>query len=127
MKRWQRILAITGATAALVLAACGGGVFVLGPAPLGKGLEYSHVVLDRDRRLLRAYPTREGRWRLPVTVKDVDPRFLRLLLVYEDKRFYAHHGVDSLPMARAAYQFVTSGQIVSGGSTITMQLARLLE
>ena len=59
--------------------------------------------------------------------KDVDPRFLRLLLVYEDKRFYEHHGVDPLSMGRAAYQFVTSGHIVSGGSTITMQLARLLE
>ena len=52
---------------------------------------------------------------------------MRLLLVYEDKRFYEHHGVDPLSMVRAAYQFVTSGHIVSGGSTITMQLARLLE
>jgi penicillin-binding protein 1C len=127
MRRWQRIFAVTGATAAIVLAACAGGVYALGPAPLGKNLEYSHVVLDREGRLLRAYATKEGRWRLPVAVKDVDPRFLRLLFVYEDKRFYEHHGVDPLSMARAAYQFATSGHIVSGGSTITMQLARLLE
>ena len=74
-------------------------------------------------------PMRRGRGvgGCPVTVKDVDPRFLRLLFVYEDKRFYEHHGVDPLSMVRAAYQFVTSGHIVSGGSTITMQLARLLE
>src|SRR5580765_8157322 len=127
MKRWQSILAATGATAAIIVAVCAAGVYALGPAPLGKGLEYSHVVLDREGRLLRAYATREGRWRLPVKVKDVDPRFLRLLFVYEDKRFYEHGGVDPLSMVRAAYQFVTSGHVVSGGSTITMQLARLLE
>ena len=127
MKRWQRILAVIGATAAVVLAACAGGVYALGPAPLGKNLAYSHVVLDREGRLLRAYATQEGRWRLPVAAKDVDPRFLRLLFVYEDKRFYEHGGVDPLSMVRAAYQFVTSGHVVSGGSTITMQLARLLE
>ena len=127
MKRWQRIFAGTRIATAFVLPACVGGIYALGPARLGKGLEYSHVVLDREGRLLRAYATREGRWRLPVTVKDVDPRFLRLLLVYEDKRFYEHHGVDPLSMTRAAYQFTTTGHIVSGGSTITMQLARLLE
>ncbi len=127
MKRCQRIVAGTGIAVAIILAACVGGGYALGPAPLGKNLEYSHVVLDREGRLLRAYATREGRWRLPVAVKDVDPRFLRLLFVYEDKRFYEHHGVDPLSMARATWQFASSGHIVSGGSTITMQLARLLE
>ena len=82
MKRWQRILAATGATAAIIVAVCATGVYALGPAPLGKNLEYSHIVLDREGRLLRAYATREGRWRLPVTVKDIDPRFVRLLFVY---------------------------------------------
>ena len=84
-------------------------------------------MLDRDGKLLRAYATSEGRWRLPATVKDVDPRFLKLLFAYEDKRFYEHHGVDPLALARAAFQFVTQGHIVSGGSTLTMQVARLLE
>jgi penicillin-binding protein 1C len=64
---------------------------------------------------------------LPATVKDVDPRFLKLLFAYEDKRFRSHHGVDPEALTRAAFQFVTSGHIVSGGSTITMQVARLLE
>src|SRR5262245_65922117 len=114
MRRWKRLLAVTGATAAIVLAAGVGGVYALAPAPLEKNLEYSHVVLDREGRLLRAYATKEGRWRLPVAVKDVDPRFLRLLFVYEDKRFYEHHGVDPLSMVRAAYQYATSGHIVSG-------------
>ncbi|HEY7231934.1 MAG TPA: penicillin-binding protein 1C [Pseudolabrys sp.] len=127
MKRWRLLVTILAATAVAVLLACAGGVYALGPAPLGANLEYSHLVLDREGRLLRAYATREGRWRLPVAAKDVDPQFLRLLFVYEDKRFYDHHGVDPLSIGRAVYQFVTSGHIVSGGSTITMQLARLLE
>jgi penicillin-binding protein 1C len=64
---------------------------------------------------------------LPATVKDVDPRYLDLLIAYEDKRFYSHHGLDPLAVTRAAFQLVTHGRIVSGGSTITMQVARLLE
>ncbi|HET7383130.1 MAG TPA: penicillin-binding protein 1C [Pseudolabrys sp.] len=106
---------------------CAAWVYSLGPAPLGKTLEYSHVVLDRDGRLLRAYATSEGRWRLPAIREDVDPRFLKLLFAYEDKRFYSHIGVDPLSLGRAAIQFATGGHIVSGGSTITMQVARLLE
>jgi penicillin-binding protein 1C len=127
MRRWPFIGTAIGAATGAVILAGAAGVYALGPAPLGKDLEYSHVVLDREGRLLRAYATRKGRWRLPVAVRDVDPRFLRLLFAYEDKRFYEHHGVDPMAIARAAYQFVSNGQIVSGGSTITMQLARLLE
>ncbi|MGD0023942.1 MAG: penicillin-binding protein 1C [Xanthobacteraceae bacterium] len=99
----------------------------LGPAPLGKDLEFSTRVVDREGRLLRAYATSEGRWRLPATVADVDPRFFDVLFAYEDKRFRAHHGVDPLALMRAALQLATSGRIRSGGSTLTMQVARLLE
>jgi penicillin-binding protein 1C len=99
----------------------------LGPAPLGESIEYSAVVVDRNGQLLRPYATPDGRWRLPATVKDVDPRYLDLLITYEDKRFYSHRGVDPLAVARSAFQLVTHGRIVSGGSTITMQVARLLE
>jgi penicillin-binding protein 1C len=127
MKRGRRILTSVAGAVALIAVAGAGWVYSLGPAPLGKNLAFSHVVLDRDGRLLRAYATREGRWRLPATVQDVDPRFLNLLFAYEDKRFRTHHGVDPMAMARAAIQFSTSGHIVSGGSTLTMQVARLLE
>ncbi len=99
----------------------------LGPAPLGRDLQFSTVVLDRHDRLLRPYATREGRWRLPARVEDVDPRYVDMLLAYEDKRFRTHHGVDLLALARAAVQWVTRGHVVSGGSTLTMQVARLLE
>jgi penicillin-binding protein 1C len=99
----------------------------LGPAPLVTNLEFSATVLDREGRLLRAYATSEGRWRLPVTVSAVDPRFFDVLFAYEDKRFRSHHGVDPLALMRAAFQLVSTGHIESGGSTLTMQVARLLE
>ncbi len=113
--------------AAAVAGAAAGFVDSLGPPPLGQDLETSQTVVDRNGKLLRAYLTSEGRWRLPATRKDVDPRFLQALLAYEDKRYFSHHGVDPLAMTRAAYQLVTQGHIVSGGSTISMQVARLLE
>jgi penicillin-binding protein 1C len=127
MKRWRLIFIGIGCAAALFDAAGAAYVYSLGPAPLGRNLAYSHVVLDRKGRLLRAYATKEGRWRLPTTAADVDPRFLKLLFAYEDKRFYRHHGVDLEALARAAWQLASTGHIVSGGSTITMQVARLLE
>ena len=126
--RWLRYaFAGVGVAVAGLVVALGLYVHELGPAPLGRHLAYSHVVLDRNGKLLRAYATPDGRWRLPATVKDVDPRFLKLLFAYEDKRFYAHDGVDPLAMLRAAWQWLSTGHIVSGGSTLTMQVARLLE
>jgi penicillin-binding protein 1C len=85
----------------------------------------SRVVLDRSDRLLRPFTIANGRWRLPVTKADVDPHFLDMLVAYEDKRFYSHEGVDFRALARAAGQMLTSGHIVSGASTLTMQVARL--
>ncbi len=127
MKRWRIILAGVAGAIALTIAAAAGWVYALGPAPLGQHLELSHAVLDHEGRLLRAYATKDGRWRLPATVDDVDPRFLKMLFAYEDKRFYSHHGIDPAAMVRAAFQLLTEGHIVSGGSTLTMQVARLLE
>ena len=79
-------------------------IAALGPAPLGQDIEFSTRVVDREGRLLRAYATGEGRWRLPAQVADVDPRFFDVLFAYEDKRFRAHHGVDPLALLRAALQ-----------------------
>ncbi len=68
----------------------------------------------------------EQKWRLPVKLKEIDPQFISLLLAYEDQRFYSHYGIDPLAMLRAIGQWIRHGRIVSGGSTITMQLAKLL-
>ena len=97
------------------------------PPPLPEKLAVSTEVTDRDGALLRAYATPEGRWRLAVTLDQVDPQFVKMLVAYEDKRFFDHAGVDFIALARAFTQFVSNGRIVSGGSTLSMQLARLIE
>ena len=97
------------------------------PPPLSAGREVSTVVVDRSGALLRAFTIADGRWRLPVRLADVDPKFVSMLIAYEDKRFYEHDGIDPLAMGRSAWQLASNGRIVSGGSTLSMQLARLLE
>ena len=89
--------------------------------------EVSTTILDREDRLLRAYTVADGRWRLPVEVADVDPGFIAQLIAYEDKRFRHHAGVDPVASLRALGQFIANGRVISGGSTLTMQVARLLE
>jgi penicillin-binding protein 1C len=126
--RWLCFSLITALIATGSLLAAGAWwITALGPTPLGEGLAFSTLVVDREGRLLRPYTTPEGRWRLPATRKSVDPRFLELLFAYEDRRFNAHHGVDPIALGRAVSQLLTNGRIVSGASTITMQVARLLE
>lgn len=97
------------------------------PPPLERAATASLWVSDREGRPLRAFPTEEGRWRLPADLDRTDPAFVAALLEIEDQRFHAHGGVDWLALLRAAGQSVRAGEVVSGGSTITMQLARLLE
>ena len=96
------------------------------PPPI-EPITVSTEVVDREGLLLRAFASPQGRWRMAVELDTVDPKFLDMLIAYEDKRFRAHHGVDLLAVGRAAFQFLANGRIVSGGSTITMQLARLME
>jgi penicillin-binding protein 1C len=90
-------------------------------------IQTSTEVLDRNGQLLRAYTVADGRWRLAVDLDEVDPRYIDMLLTYEDRRFRDHPGVDLRGLLRAGWQAVTNGRIVSGGSTLTMQVARLLE
>ncbi|PWE55661.1 penicillin-binding protein 1C [Metarhizobium album] len=97
------------------------------PPPLEGAATVSAEVLDAEGQLLRAFATPEGRWRLKATTEDVDPQFLKMLVAYEDRRFYDHAGVDFMALGRAAYQLVTNGRIVSGASTLSMQVARLIE
>ncbi len=96
------------------------------PPDLSRLRDLSLAVQARDGAVLDVLTSRDGFWRLPAAVPDVDPRFVALLLATEDKRFWRHHGVDPLAMLRAGWQLATRGHVVSGGSTITMQVARLL-
>jgi penicillin-binding protein 1C len=98
----------------------------LEPLSLARAEALSVTVLDRNDRLLRAYVAADGRWRLPAEVKEVDQRYLAMLMAYEDKRFRRHRGVDPWAVARALWLLVRHGRPLSGGSTVTMQVVRLL-
>ncbi|MDA0662357.1 MAG: transglycosylase domain-containing protein, partial [Proteobacteria bacterium] len=97
------------------------------PLPLEKARTLSRVLLAADGSALRVTVTKDDKIRLPAGVADVDPRFLHLLTAYEDRRFATHPGVDPLAVIRALKQWADSGTVVSGASTLTMQVARLLE
>jgi penicillin-binding protein 1C len=84
-------------------------------------------VQDREGRILSVLPAPGGFWRLATRPDDVAPVLLDLLIAAEDRRFYQHAGVDPLALGRAAGQWLRAGRVISGGSTITMQAARLLE
>lgn len=90
-------------------------------------IETSTEVLDRHGTLLRAYTVSDGRWRLAAPLDRVDPAYIDMLIAYEDKRFRTHNGINPRSILRAGAQALWNGRIVSGASTLTMQVARLLE
>ena len=97
------------------------------PLPLPAQDNASVLVTARDGRPLRAFASGNGVWRYPVKVEDVSPLYIEALIGYEDRYFYCHAGVNPFAIGRAAIQGARNGRIVSGGSTITMQVARILE
>jgi penicillin-binding protein 1C len=117
-----------------MLAACLGAL-LLAPFALDRlfppNLSRLHAVgvevQDRDGRILSVLPAPGGFWRLATKPEDVSPILLDLLIAAEDRRFHDHLGVDPLALGRAAGQWLRTGRVVSGGSTLTMQAARLLE
>lgn len=97
------------------------------PPPLYRADVVSGVVMDRRGAVMRVFPVEDGKWRMKAHLEGIDADFVEALLAYEDKRFMGHGGVDFLALGRAAGSLISSGEVVSGGSTITMQTARLLE
>ena len=96
------------------------------PLPLPGEGGGSTVVLASDGSPLRAFADADGVWRYPVTLDQVSPLYLDALLTYEDRWFYRHPGINPFALARAIGQAIWHGRMVSGGSTITMQVARIL-
>lgn len=84
-------------------------------------------IVDQRGELLRLLPNELGLRYLPVEPEQVSPHLLHALFAAEDRRFFAHPGIDPLAVLRAGWQNVRAGRVVSGGSTLTMQLARLLD
>jgi len=86
---------------------------------------YATLMLDRHGRLLDARIAEDQQWRF-VPVAQLPDKYEQALLLFEDKRFYRHPGIDPLAIARAMRLNLEAGRVVSGGSTLSMQLARLL-
>ena len=121
------MLTVASFSALSLFAALQGIRLELPSVPQPSMVATSPIVVDRDGLLLRPFTIGDGRWRLPADVDDVDPLFFEMLLAFEDRRFNDHAGVDWIALIRAAGQFVREGRIISGASTITMQVARLVE
>lgn len=120
--RWLRVGGIACA-ALLLLAVVLDRIFPLQlPAPD----HVSTMVLARDGTPLRAFADSDGVWRYPTTAHEVSPLYLQALLNYEDRWFYRHPGVNPWSLARGLLGGLRHGQIVSGGSTLTMQVARII-
>ncbi|QEW31178.1 penicillin-binding protein 1C [Erwinia billingiae] len=98
----------------------------LWPLPL-KELQPARVVVAEDGTPLWRFADAQGVWRYPVTPEDVSPDYLQALLTYEDRWFWYHPGINPFSVIRAAWQDLSGGEIVSGGSTLTMQVARLID
>ncbi|MCM2378977.1 peptidoglycan glycosyltransferase PbpC [Pseudomonas marginalis] len=96
------------------------------PLPLPQD-DLARVVLAEDGTPLWRFADANGVWRYPVQTREVSPYYLEALLTYEDRWFYQHPGVNPLALVRATWQNLTGTRVVSGGSTLSMQVARLLD
>ncbi|QOY72240.1 peptidoglycan glycosyltransferase PbpC [Pseudomonas sp. OST1909] len=96
------------------------------PLPLPQD-DLARVVLAEDGTPLWRFADANGVWRYPVHTSEVSPYYLDALLTYEDRWFYQHPGVNPLALVRATWQNLTGARVVSGGSTLSMQVARLLD
>ena len=88
--------------------------------------QFAKVIVAEDGAPLRSFADEQGIWRYPVTLKQVSPLYIQALIHYEDRWFWYHPGVNLLSIIRALVQNITNNRIVSGGSTLTMQVARLI-
>ncbi len=94
------------------------------PRNLFEGVPYSTVVTDKNGELLGARVADDGQWRFP-PCDSLPEKFAKALIEFEDHRFYSHCGVSLHAIARATVQNMRNGRVVSGGSTISMQVIRL--
>ena len=96
------------------------------PLPPSRLSHLSYKVYSEEGEPLASRTSVDGYWRLPAKLDDIDLKLIRFLVAYEDKRFWSHIGVDPLALVRALWDLITSGEVKSGASTLTMQTARLL-
>ena len=119
--RW-RVAALAGASFGIAAAL----VWLLAPKPdLYADVTFSTLIVDRHGEPLRLHTADDGRYRLFTPLEDIASTAQEATLLYEDRGFYGHFGVDPLALLRAAWTTYVQRSRVVGGSTITMQLARL--
>ncbi|MGH7851064.1 MAG: penicillin-binding protein 1C [Thermodesulfobacteriota bacterium] len=87
--------------------------------------EPTAVITDKDGRPLRFFLPQDKRWRFPVKLADVSPRLAEAVIASEDRWFHSHPGVNPFALMRAFYTNIKEGRVVSGASTIPMQIARM--
>lgn len=89
-------------------------------------IQTSTVVVDREQTILRHFSDQTGVFRHWVELEDINPLYLQALINYEDRYFYQHFGINPFATLRALGQWITHKKVISGSSTLTMQVARLL-
>lgn len=87
----------------------------------------SPSVVDVNERELMGIVGPDGQWRRPVPLEEMSPWLVQATIAVEDERFYSHPGVDPLAVVRAAVQNIAAARIVSGASTLNMQLCRMMD
>jgi len=100
-------------------------LYLVIPLDLDRFENYSTLVLDKDKQILRAFLNDQDQWCLPPQADHIPEKLRTAVLIYEDRSFIYHPGVNFWSLLRAAYLNLKHKRIISGGSTITMQVARL--
>lgn len=95
--------------------------------PLEVNVSYSTVVTAGDGTVMHAFLSEDEKWRMKTTLEEINPVLLQAMIGKEDKYFYHHPGINPFAIARAAFNNIKEGRETSGASTITMQVARLLQ
>jgi len=129
VRRSIKLLAASLLVGAIALCALVAFIWQVFPVPMQTLAEWpaSPVVTDRDGHTIARLVGRDEQWRLPVPAADMSDWLLQATIAAEDARFSAHCGIDPLAVLRAVQQNITRGRVVSGASTLSMQVCRMLD
>jgi penicillin-binding protein 1C len=121
-KRWRKVCSyLIGTFLLLELLA-----FAI-PLPRALFRPSATLIFDREGKLLRAFTADDDMWRIRTPLNQISPVLRQFLIAYEDRWFYWHRGFNPVALVRAFRQNLAEGRVVSGGSTLTMQIARMME
>jgi penicillin-binding protein 1C len=129
MKKLLKHLSITFCIASISAILFYSAVLHIAPFPYEaiQDIKYSKCLFDSKGNLLRAFTNEDGLWLMPVDLQDINPHLIQATLSIEDNRFNRHFGVDLFAVIRSANLNLRNGRIISGASTISMQVIRILE